>query len=146
MESIRPLPLSRCTSMAPAMMVSVNPDAFSNNKCTRQIEQELTEETEKEIPHLFLLNLGSHVAGLPRNSLFSPFAPVGNGSHRLALVFFGLNRREQGQSRFRRFLSPFSPFAPVEFFCSTRRRRAFSRSLGGSPAGGWPAAVGTARG
>src|SRR6266403_3276828 len=77
MDSIRPLPLSRCTSMAPAMMVSVNPDAFSNNKCTRQIEQELTEETEKEIPHLFLLNVGSHVAGLPRNSTFSPFAPVG---------------------------------------------------------------------
>src|SRR5882724_4327810 len=30
MDSIRPLPLSRCTSLAPAMMVSVNPDAFSN--------------------------------------------------------------------------------------------------------------------
>jgi hypothetical protein len=62
--------------MAPAIIASVKPDAFSNNKCTRQIEQELTEETEKEIPHLFLLNLGSHVAGLPRNSLFSQFAPV----------------------------------------------------------------------
>jgi hypothetical protein len=43
----------------------------------RQIEQELTEETEKEIPHLFLLKVGLHVAGVARNSLFSQFAPVG---------------------------------------------------------------------
>jgi hypothetical protein len=63
--------------MAPAIISSVNPDAFSNNKCMRQTEQELTEETEKEISHLFLLKVGSHVAGLPRNSLFSQFAPVG---------------------------------------------------------------------
>jgi hypothetical protein len=27
--------LSRCTSMATAMMLSVNPDAFSNNGCIR---------------------------------------------------------------------------------------------------------------
>jgi hypothetical protein len=43
----------------------------------RQIEQELAEETEKEIPHLFLLKVGLHVAGVARNSLFSQFAPVG---------------------------------------------------------------------
>src|SRR6266487_2801138 len=88
MDSIRPGPLSRCTSMAPAIIASVNPDAFSNNgcndKCMRQIEQELTEETEKEISHLFLLKVGSHVAGLPRNSLFSQFAPVG------ILLFFSM--------------------------------------------------------
>jgi hypothetical protein len=34
--------------MAPAIIASVNPDAFSNNKCMRQTEQELTEETEKK--------------------------------------------------------------------------------------------------
>src|SRR5207302_6212615 len=33
MDSIKPGPLSRCTSMAEAIIVSVNADAFSNSGC-----------------------------------------------------------------------------------------------------------------
>jgi hypothetical protein len=32
--------------MAAAMIVSVSPEAFSNNGCTGWVKQELTEETE----------------------------------------------------------------------------------------------------
>ncbi|MDB6057014.1 MAG: hypothetical protein JWO95_858 [Verrucomicrobiales bacterium] len=45
MDSIRPGPLSRCTSMAPAIMVSVKPEAFANSGCIR-FEQEETKRTE----------------------------------------------------------------------------------------------------
>src|SRR5207248_11797608 len=33
MDSLKPGPLSRCTSMAEAIIVSVNADAFSNSGC-----------------------------------------------------------------------------------------------------------------
>src|SRR5213080_50925 len=35
MDSSSPGPLSRCTSIAAAMMISVNPSAFSNSGCIR---------------------------------------------------------------------------------------------------------------
>jgi hypothetical protein len=44
-DSIRPGPLSRCTSMAAAMMLSVNPMLFQTTDAF-VLEQELTEETE----------------------------------------------------------------------------------------------------
>src|SRR6266487_6427148 len=117
MDSIRPGPLSRCTSMAPAIIASVNPDAFSNNgcndKCMRQIEQELTEETEKEISHLFLLKVGSHVAGLPRNSLFSQFAPVEKWFSSACSRVFRIEQEGTEATEVLSFLSLFSPFAPL---------------------------------
>ena len=38
--------------MAAPMIVSVSPDAFSNNGCTEPVKQELTEETEVLFFHL----------------------------------------------------------------------------------------------
>src|SRR6266487_1972981 len=49
MDSISPGPLSRCTSMAADIMVSVNPVAFWNNGCIGpKVKQEITEGTEKK--------------------------------------------------------------------------------------------------
>src|SRR6267142_1080923 len=49
MDSISPCPLSRCTSMAAAMMISVSPVAFWNiGSICAEVEQEKTERTEKK--------------------------------------------------------------------------------------------------
>src|SRR2546422_891474 len=55
MDSISPVPLSRCTSIAAAMIVSVSPVAFWNNGCIgSEVKEEETERTEILISLCFL--------------------------------------------------------------------------------------------
>src|SRR6266516_479242 len=66
MDSMSPGPLSRCTSTAAAIMVSVRPVAFWNNGCTSpEVKQERTEATEEKLSVISVISCSSefHYAG-----------------------------------------------------------------------------------